>query len=66
MLFGKYLENKLSNEEEIPDGKIQCEICGKIVKRNYYTRHKKTKYCKNMYNLMQKLRDVVVREFTGF
>lgn len=67
MLFGKYLENKLSQgSEEIPEGKIQCDICGKIVSKKYFSKHKKTKYCTNMYNLMQKLRDVVIRDFTGF
>jgi len=65
MLFGKYIQNKLS-DEEIPEGKLRCDICGKIVSRKYFSKHKKTNYCKNMYNLMQKLRDVVVREFTGF
>lgn len=65
MLFGKYLENKLS-DTEIPEGKIQCDICGKVVKRKYFSRHKKTKYCTRMKELMQKLRDVVVRDFTGF
>jgi len=65
MLFGKYLENKLTHDE-VPEGKIQCEICGKVVNRKYYTRHKKTKYCSRMKELMKKLRDVVVQEFTGF